>query len=94
MPTQTALKLYLEPKRPHAICRRAVPKKLAKLAQAHLISSQAELADAFHVKTGITAHPDTFAKRLEADGDHTHESALKGFYYLDRAATVVVRRTC
>lgn len=37
---------------------------LARLAHAQPYSSQAELAQAFHAETGITAHPDTFAKAL------------------------------
>ena len=38
---------------------------LTRLAHAQPYSSQAELAQAFRAETGITAHPDTFAKALK-----------------------------
>jgi hypothetical protein len=52
--------------RPLAIAAEQYP-MLVRFAQAHPFSSQAELADAFHVETGITAHPDTFAKALKLE---------------------------
>ncbi|PXX72973.1 hypothetical protein H160_02312, partial [Pseudomonas sp. LAMO17WK12:I9] len=53
---------------------------LVKLAQAHPFSSQAELADAFHAETGITAHPDTFAKALKVAGITRIKPRTKGSF--------------
>ncbi|MNR33004.1 hypothetical protein D3C85_1506430 [compost metagenome] len=53
--------------RPPAFAAELYP-VLVKLAHAHSYSSQAELARAFLAETGITAHPDTFAKALKLAG--------------------------
>jgi len=53
--------------RPPAIAAEHYP-LLTQLVHAQPYSSQAELAQAFHAETGITAHPDTFAKALKLAG--------------------------
>ena len=53
--------------RPPAIAAEHYP-LLTKLAHTQPYSSQAELAQAFHAQTCITAHPDTFAKALKLAG--------------------------
>lgn len=65
--------------RPPAIAAEQYP-MLVKLAQAHPFSSQAELADAFHAETGITAHPDTFAKALKLAGITRIKHRAKGSF--------------
>jgi hypothetical protein len=65
--------------RPPAIAAEQYP-MLVKLAQAHPFSSQAELADAFHAETGITAHPDTFAKALKLAGITRIKQRTKGSF--------------
>ena len=54
-----------------------------RLAHAHPYSSQAELAQAFHAETGITAHPDTFAKALKLAGIVRARSEPKAASKLD-----------
>lgn len=65
--------------RPPAIAAEQYP-VLVKLAHAHPFSSQAELADAFHAETGITAHPDTFAKALKLAGITRIKQRAKGSF--------------
>jgi arginine repressor len=62
---------------------------LVKLAQAHPFSSQAELADAFHAETGITAHPDTFAKALKLAGITRIKLRAKGSFVSTRTSQVL-----
>lgn len=53
---------------------------LVKLAHAHPYSSQAELARVFLAETGITAHPDTFAKALKLAGITRVKQRAKGSF--------------
>eukprot|EP01031_Cornospumella_fuschlensis_P013262 gene13262-16221_t len=53
---------------------------LARLAHTQPYSSQAELAQAFHAETGITAHPDTFAKALRLAGIVRVKERAKGSF--------------
>ncbi len=47
---------------------------------AHPYSSQAELADVFRAETGISAHPDTFAKALKQAGITRVKQRPKGSF--------------
>ncbi|MCV5856574.1 IS5/IS1182 family transposase, partial [Escherichia coli] len=53
---------------------------LVKLAHAQPYSSQAELALVFFAETGITAHPDTFAKALKMAGITRVKQRAKGSF--------------
>ncbi|MDG6416451.1 IS5/IS1182 family transposase, partial [Pseudomonas syringae pv. actinidiae] len=53
---------------------------LTRLAHAQPYSSHAELAQAFHAETGITAHPDTFAKALKLAGIVRVKERAKGSF--------------
>lgn len=65
--------------RPPAIASEHYP-LLTKLAHAQPYSSQAELAQAFHAETCITAHPDTFAKALKLAGIVRVKERAKGSF--------------
>lgn len=53
---------------------------LVKLTHAQPYSSQAELARAFLAETGITTHPDTFAKALKLAGITRVKQRAKGSF--------------
>ncbi len=64
--------------RPRSIAAEHYP-VLVKLAHAQPYSSQAELALVFFAETGITAHPDTFAKALKMAGLRVKQRAKGSF---------------
>ena len=65
--------------RPPVIAAKHYP-LLTSLAHAQPYSSQAELAQAFHAETGITVHPDTFAKALKLAGIVRVKERAKGSF--------------
>ncbi|MBN4176445.1 IS5 family transposase ISPsy19 [Pseudomonas savastanoi pv. phaseolicola] len=65
--------------RPRSIAAEHYP-VLVKLAHAQPYSSQAELALVFFAETGITAHPDTFAKALKMAGITRVKQRAKGSF--------------
>ncbi|GGJ54484.1 hypothetical protein GCM10009085_54650 [Pseudomonas avellanae] len=65
--------------RPRSIAAEHYP-VLVKLAHAQPYSSQAELALVFLAETGITAHPDTFAKALKLAGITRVKQRAKGSF--------------